>query len=82
VVEIMEKVTVAAMLEKERMMELQEGRLETLAMWLESRFGPAAGESLPRIVGRNPGAAKLARVAELLVKATTFEEFREQLQSP
>jgi len=73
------------------MMHLQEGWREgeekerralqkTLAMWLESRFGSAAGRSLSRLVGRDPGAAKLSRVAELLAEAATFEEFRRQAQ--
>jgi len=87
----MREISVASILEERRMMHLQESWREgeekgrralqkTLAMWLESRFGSAAGRSLSRLVGRDPGAAKLSRVAELLAEAATFEEFRRQVQ--
>jgi len=59
---IMERrVTVAEVLKRQRMMGSREGRLKSLAEWLESRFGSAAGRE-------TPGAAMPARVAELLAK--------------
>jgi len=78
--EIMQEMTVASILERQRQKSEEKGRQETLVMWLESRFGSAAGRSLSRLVGRNPGDAKLSRVAELLAEAATFEEFRRQVQ--
>jgi len=45
---IMERrVTVAEVLKRQRMMGSREGRLKTLAEWLESRFGSAAGRETP-----------------------------------
>jgi len=76
----MQEISVASILERQRQEGWQEALQKTLAMWLESRFGSAAGMSLPRLVGRNPGAAKLSRVAELLAEAATFEEFRRRVQ--
>jgi len=80
----MQEISVASILERQRQESEEKGRQEalqkTLAMWLESRFGAAAGRSLSRLVGRDPGAAKLFRVAELLAEAATFEEFRRQAQ--
>jgi len=82
--EIMQEISVASILDRQRTMHLQEGeekgRQETLAKWLESRFGSAAGRSLSRLVGRDPGADKLSRVAEILAEAATFEEFWRQVQ--
>jgi len=79
----MQEISVASILDRQRQETEEEGRLalqKTLAMWLESRFGSAAGKSLSRLVGRDPNAAKLSRVAELLAEAATFEEFRRQVQ--
>jgi len=68
----MQEISVASILDRQRQETEEEGRQalqKTLAMWLESRFGSAAGKSLSRLVGRDPKAAKLSRVAELLAEA-------------
>jgi len=41
------RVTVAEVLKRQRMMGSREGRLKTLAEWLESRLGSAAGRETP-----------------------------------